>query len=111
MHARAKLPSATQAEREKARASATAIRRAIADPATAGERGVVHIDLSRPRRGLWLTTWKGLPGLLFDAGRNSYMHTLLPGWEYTVREMRTEMIEDLERLAETGERPTTVTRV
>lgn len=70
----------------------------------------MHVDLSRPRRGVWLTMWKNLPGLTFDMGLKAYQHVLLPGWEYTVREMRTEMIEDLDRLADTGERPTKATR-
>lgn len=98
------------AEREKARASAIAIRAAVSDPLVAGEMTVIHIDLSRPRRGLWMTTWGNLPGLMFDAGKRSYTHALLPGWEYTVSEMRTEMIDDLERLADTGERPKVATR-
>lgn len=59
---------------------------------------------------MWVTIWSGLPGLMLDAGRRRYSHTLLPGWEYTVAEMRTEMIEDLERLADTGERPKVATR-
>jgi hypothetical protein len=98
------------AKREDARKSAAAIRAAIADPATAGERGTVHIDLSRPRRGVWLTTWTNLPGLMLNASERIYTHCLLPGWEYSPSEMRTEMIEDLESLAATGEQPKVATR-
>jgi hypothetical protein len=54
--------------------------------------------------------WRNLPGLQLDAGRRAYSHTLLPGWEYTPAEMRTEMIDDLERLGATGERPAAATR-
>ena len=54
--------------------------------------------------------WENLPGLTLDLGRKSYTHTLLPGWEYNVREMRSELIEDLEHLAATGERPKEITR-
>lgn len=39
-----------------------------------------------------------------------YTHALLPNWEYTISEMRTEMIDDLEHLAATGERPKVATR-
>jgi hypothetical protein len=38
--------------------------------------------------------------------RGRYIHALLPGWSYTQREIRAEMIPDLEALAERGERPT-----
>lgn len=97
-------------DREQARQSAAAIRAAIADPTTAGQAGVVHIDMSRPRRGLWFKTWSNLPGLMLDIAARQYTHTLLPGWQYTVREMRTEMLEDLDRFADTGEQPTQATR-
>lgn len=97
-------------DRQKAREAAAAIRAAIADPAKAGERSTVHLDLSRPRRGVWLATWANLPGFAFDIGARSYSHALLPGWSYTPREMRTEMLEDLERYADTGEQPKVATR-
>lgn len=96
--------------REEAASAARAIRRAIADPKTAGERSTMHIDMSRPRRGVWLFTWANLPGLTLEAGRHLYSHTLLPGWEYTQAELRTEMLDDLEHFAETGELPKVATR-
>ena len=43
-------------------------------------------------------------------GRRVYVHALLPKWEYTVAEMRTEMLDDLEHLAATGEQPKAATR-
>lgn len=100
----------TNSARNNARTSARAIRLALMRPATAGERCVAHIDLSRPRRGVWLGTWPNLPGLTLDLGKRSYSHALLPGWEYTPREMRSEMIGDLEHFAETGEQPKVATR-
>ena len=45
-----------------------------------------------------------------DLGTGAYTHVLLPGWQYTDAEMRTEMIEDLERFATTGEQPKVSTR-
>jgi hypothetical protein len=96
--------------RSDAAKAAAAIRRAIADPSSAGERSVVHLDLARPRRGVWLATWTNLPGLTLDCGRRAYSHALLPKWEYAVAEMRTEMIEDLEHFAATGEQPKAATR-
>lgn len=96
--------------REAACLSAAAIRAALANPASAGERTVVHLDLARPRRGVWLVTWPNLPGLTLDAGKRSYSHLLLPGWEYTPAELRSEMIDDLEHLAATGEQPKIATR-
>jgi hypothetical protein len=96
--------------RTQAAAAAPAIRRAIADPASAGERSVAHVLLGRPRRGEWLITWANLPGLILHQNRGAYTHALLPGWEYTAGEMRTEMVEDLERLAATGELPRMATR-
>lgn len=96
--------------REDARRAAAAIRAALADPDSAGEPSIVHIDLARPRRGVWLKTWSNLPGLMLDTGRRSYTHTLLPKWEYTPAEMRSEMIDDLEHFAETGEQPKAATR-
>ena len=71
----------------------------------------MHVDLARPRRGVWLATWPNLPGLMLDLGKRTYTHELLPGWEYTPAEMRTEMVDDLERFAETGEQPKVATRV
>ncbi len=98
-------PVIVDLRREKAHQSAIAIRAAIAMPSTAGERRIVHLDMGRPRRGIWLATWPNLPGLTLDWGRRRYRHELLPGWEYTVREMVGEMLEDLDRFAETGELP------
>lgn len=90
--------------RAEARRSALAIRATLADRSLAGERRTAHLNLGR-RRGAWLVTWEKLPGLMLDAGRRMYSHILLPGWEYTVAEMKTEMIEDLDHFALTGERP------
>jgi hypothetical protein len=109
MRKRATRP-VTEDDRVRAAAAAAALRASLADPAAAGKRMVAHFLLARPRRGLWLATWHNLPGLSCDLGRKAYAHALLPGWEYTVRELRTELIEDLERLAEHGERPTEATR-
>lgn len=96
--------------RADAHKSAAAIRAAIADPIAAGKRHHAHIYFDRKRGGTWIATWSNLPGLTMDVRHRSYTHTLLPGWEYTVAEMRTEMIEDLERCAETGELPKVATR-
>lgn len=96
--------------RQKAADVASGIRAAIANPRTAGDRMTAHIDLSRPRRGVWLVMWSNLPGLTLDCGRRVYSHTLLPGWEYTPAELRTELIADLEHFAETGEQPKVATR-
>lgn len=98
------LPPPTLAEREQARAAAAALRGAIADPRTMGARIVAHIDLSRPRRAMWLETWANLPGFSRING-GSYRHACLPGWEYARGEIRSEMIPDLEALAERGVRP------
>lgn len=95
--------------RAEARRAALAIRAAIADPKLAGERSVAHVKMSRPQRGLWLISWANFPGLVMDAGRGVYLHQLLPGWEYTVSEMRTEMLDDLDHFAETGEQPKVAT--
>ncbi len=77
-----------------------------------GEKGVMHVDLARPRRGVWYTTWSNLPGFLrsLDRGGRVYTHALLPGWEYQRREVKAEMVPDLEALAERGVRPTEATR-
>ena len=101
-------PPATADERAAAAAAAVALREALADPTKAGKRMSVHVDLARPRRGMWILTWTNLPG--FTRTRDAYTHALLPGWEYTGREVKGEMIADLEHLAATGERPTEATR-
>lgn len=95
--------------RAEARTAALAIRAAIADRSLAGKRSVAHLLVARPRRGVWLVTWSKLPGLMLDAGRRVYWHTLLPAWEYTVAEMKTEMLDDLDHFALTGEQPKTAT--
>ena len=96
------LDCVTPAERVAARAAAAALRLAIADPSTMGAKGVGHIDFARPRRAVWFTTWANLPGFMrsLDRGGRSYSHALLPGWEYRRHEIRSEMIPDLEALAE-----------
>lgn len=99
----------TQDERDQARVAAAALRLAIADPSTMGAEAVMHIDFSRPRRGVWLTTWANLPGFTRASGL-VYSHALLPEWEYQRHEVRAEMIPDLEALAEHGVRPTEATR-
>lgn len=96
--------------REDAREAAKAIRAALADPTSAGERSFAHFLLARPRRGVWLTTWSNLPGLSLNAGKRSYTHVLLPGWQYTPAELCSELIGDLEHFAETGEQPKVATR-
>lgn len=96
--------------REDAKKSAATIRAALVDPAAAGERGLIHIDMARPRRGIWLTTWRNIPGLTLDRSTNTYAHALLPGWLYTPAEMRCELIVDLEHFADTGNQPKEVTR-
>lgn len=105
------LPSPSAVEREHARAAATNLRMAVADPSTMGKRNVAHVDLARPRRGMWHETWVNLPGFARITGRDGrrYIHACLPGWEYRQNEIRTEMIPDLEALAERGERPTQAT--
>lgn len=92
-----------------AAAAVAALRAAISDTTTMGERSVAHIDLSRPRRGEWWETWANLPGFTRING-NRYTHALLPGWEYSRAEIKSEMIPDLEALAERGVRPTEATR-
>lgn len=99
----------TSEEREQARAAATALQTAIANPSMMGAPQSMHVDYSRPRRGVWLTTWPGLPGFVRSNGR--YSHALLPGWEYARREVAAEMIPDLEALAERGVRPTEATTI
>ena len=77
-----------------------------------GRASVMHVDYSRPRRAEWVTTWPGLPGFVRAHGSAGprYTHDLLPGWEYLRSEIRSEMIPDLEALAERGVRPTVPTR-
>lgn len=94
-------------ERAAAARAARALRAAIADPTTMGEPASYHMDLSRPRRGLWVTTWANLPGFRRINGR--FEHDCLPGWEYSRAEVRAELIPDLEVLAERGVRPTEAT--
>ncbi|AWB21198.1 hypothetical protein DA075_09970 [Methylobacterium currus] len=68
---------------------------------------MVHIDMSRPRRGVWIERWSGVPG--FCRVNGQYQHDLLPGWSYARAEIKAELIPDLELLAERGERPTEAT--
>ncbi|KNY20397.1 hypothetical protein [Methylobacterium sp. ARG-1] len=104
------LPPPTDDERRQAGEAARAMRAAIADPNLVGAKSVAHIDFARPRRGEWWETWANLPGLVRVNGpRGHYWHTLLPGWTYARSEIRSEMIPDLEALAEHGVRPTEAT--
>ena len=96
-------------ERAAAAEAARALRQAIADPTTMGDRRDMHVDFCRPRRGAWFTTWQNLPGFSRESG-SRYTHALLPGWEYLRHEIRSELIPDLEALAERGVRPTEATR-
>lgn len=101
------LPPPTDDERRRAGEAAQALRAAIANPSTMGAKSVAHVDLVRPRRGEWWESWANLPGFHRINGKaGRYIHALLPGWSYTQREVRPEMIPDLEALAERGERPT-----
>lgn len=97
----------TAEEREAARVAAAALRRAIANPSTMGTPSTMHVDYSRPRRAVWITTWPNLPGFsrAIEAGRRTYHHDSLPGWQYSRREVLAEMIPDLEALAVDGVRP------
>lgn len=90
------LPPPTDEERAKARVAAAAMRAAIADPSTMGAKSTGHLDFSRPRRGVWFATWANT-------------HECLPGWEYARREIKSELIPDLDALAEHGIRPTEAT--
>ncbi len=101
------LPPPTMRERAAAAISARALRAVVADPSRLGAANMAHIDFNRPRRGVWIATWDGLPG--FSRVNGQYQHDLLPGWGYTWAEVQAEMIPDLETLAERGERPTTAT--
>lgn len=101
------LPPPTNDECRRAGEAAQALRAAIADPSTMGPKSTAHVDLVRPRRGEWWESWANLPGFHRINGKaGRYIHALLPGWSYTQREIRAEMIPDLEALAERGERPT-----
>lgn len=99
----------TEKDRADAKAAATALRAAFADSTTMGERSVVHLDLARPRRGEWWETWSNLPGFTRINGHR-FTHRLLPGWEYSRSEIKSELIPDLEALAEHGVLPTEATR-
>jgi hypothetical protein len=109
MNAVARQMKASLDQRDEAKAAAVALRAAIADPTTMGERSVAHIDLSRPRRGEWWETWSNLPGFTRING-SRFIHRLLPGWEYSRAEIIAEMIPDLDALAEHGVQPTKATR-
>lgn len=102
------LPPPTMEERQRARDGAVALRKAIADPSTMGEQTNAHVDLCRPRRGEWWTMWANLPGFRRVNG-SRYSHACLPGWTYARSEIKTELIPDLEALAERGVRPTEAT--
>ena len=102
-----KLAPPSMADRAVAARAARALRAAQADPSSRGEKSVIHIDLSRPRRGVWVTTFQNLPGYSIENG--AHMHALLPGWQYTEDEVWFEMIPDLEVLAERGVLPTEAT--
>ena len=106
------LPAPTMQDRATAAEAARALRRAIADPSTMGAALTGHIDMSRPRRAVWFTTWANLPGLTryIERGGRHYTHDSLPGWDYARHEIRSEMIPDLQVLAERGVRPTQPTR-
>lgn len=69
------------------------------------------MDMSRPRRAVWFSTWANLPGFMriVDGVGRRYSHECLPGWGYAAHEVRSEMIPDLEALAERGIRPTEAT--
>jgi hypothetical protein len=104
------LPPPTDDERRVAGEAARALREAIADPSSMGERSVMHLDLAHPRRGEWWDSWANLPGFWRIDGRNGrYLHDSLPGWTYARSEIVAEMIPDLEILAKRGVRPTEAT--
>ena len=107
----ARSDGASPADRVAARAAADALRLAITDPTTMGAEAVVHLDLCRPRRAVWVHTWANLPRLTrtHSGSGIAYTHDLLPGWEYARSEIRSEMIPDLEVLAEHGVWPTEAT--
>ncbi|MEE7463423.1 hypothetical protein MFUR16E_20370 [Methylobacterium fujisawaense] len=100
-------PPPTEDERRRAGEAAQALRAAIAHPSTMGAKSVAHVDLARPRRSEWWESWANLSGFHRINGKaGRHIHALLPSWSYTQREIRAEMIPDLEALAERGERPT-----
>ncbi len=104
-----KLPPPTMEERAQAAASARALRDGWPVPIGDIATFVAHIHSVRGRRrSVWVASWITLPGL--KRVNDRYEHELLPGWEYTEDEVAEEMIADLERLAEKGERPTEATR-
>jgi hypothetical protein len=94
-------------ERAKAAEAARQLRSSLWDGTAMGEVIRSHVDYSRPRRGVWMTTWTNLPGFSLENGL--YVHSCLPGWTYKRAEIATEMIPDLEALAERGMRPTEAT--
>lgn len=101
------LPPPTMEERQKAREAAKTLRGIVNGELPWGTPTRQFLDFSRPRRGECWTTWSGAPGFACVNGR--FRHDLLPGWQYTGREVSSEMIPDLEALAERGERPTEAT--
>ncbi|GJD60227.1 hypothetical protein [Methylobacterium frigidaeris] len=103
------LPPPTMQERAAAARAARTLHAVIADHTRLGERNVMHIDMTRPRRGVWIERWSGVPGLCRVNGQ--YQHDLLPGWSYARAEIKAEMIPDLEALAERGELPMVATSV
>lgn len=109
MNAPKSLPPPTDEERTQAGIAAAALLAAIANPETMGVKTVAHLDLARPRRGERWETWSNLPGFTRINGTR-FTHALLPGWEYTRDEIRSELIPDLEALAARGERPKAATR-
>ncbi|WP_147307876.1 hypothetical protein [Fulvimarina endophytica] len=83
------------------------MRAVIADHSKLGDPMVGHVDLSQPKRAYWFKSWRSMPGLMLMNGR--YSHACLPGWEYRRSEILSELIPDLDALAERGERPTEAT--
>lgn len=103
----------TESDRIKAGICALALRRAITDPSTMGEKQTMHVDLSRPRRGQWLTTWANVRGFMrvdCSVAGTFYQHECLPGWVYGRDEIKTEMLPDLEVLERHGMLPKAATR-
>jgi hypothetical protein len=101
------LPPPTMEERAAAARSARALRGVTERSEALGEPSVMHVDYSRQRRSEWIMTWANLPG--FRRVNGHFQHDLLPGWQYTRAEVRSELIPDLEALAERGVRPTEIT--
>jgi hypothetical protein len=103
------LDTAERLRRHQARIAADALRQALATGwKTAGEPSTAHLLMARPRRSVWHTTWRDLPGLAMD--NDQFSHELLPGWSYTAEELAAEMLPDLEKFAATGEQPKEATR-